>query len=160
MGRHDGAMQEIKLAQKLDPLGSAVNTAEGRILHFARRYDDAIAQFQKVLELDPNFVPAHLDLGASYEQISMFQEALIEFQTCATLSGGRPFYLAAVGEAYGRLGRKEEASKILSHLQEASNGEYVSPNDLCLVYAALGDKNKAFAWLETAYELGTGCGVG
>jgi tetratricopeptide (TPR) repeat protein len=97
-------------------------------------------------------VPAHLDLGASYEQKSMFQEALVEFKSCATLSGDRPFYLAAVAEAYGRLGRKEEASKILSHLHESSNGEYVSPNDLCLVYAALGEKNKAFAWLETAYE--------
>jgi tetratricopeptide (TPR) repeat protein len=46
MGRHDEAIEEIRKAQKLDPLALIVSVAEGRILHFASRFDDAIAQFQ------------------------------------------------------------------------------------------------------------------
>jgi tetratricopeptide (TPR) repeat protein len=65
MGRHDEAIEEIRKAQKLDPLALIVSVAEGRILHFPRRFDEAIGQFQKTLELDPNFIPAHCDLGAS-----------------------------------------------------------------------------------------------
>ena len=152
MGRHDEAIEEIKKAQELDPLSLSVNTAEGRILHFARQYDRAIEQFRSVLDLDPNFVPAHFDLGASYMQKWMFQEALTEFQTCVTLSRGRLIYVAAVAEAYGRLGRNDEALNLLSQLRHASRNQYASPNDIALVYVGLGEKQQAFAWLEIAYE--------
>lgn len=152
MGRHDRALEEIKQAQKLDPLAVTIRTAHGRILHFARQYDRAIEQFQKTLELDPNFVPAHFDLGASFEQKSMFQEALKEFQTCVALSGGRLIYVAAVAEAYGRLGKIDEALTILGQLQDASSEQYVSPSDMVLIYASVGEKDQAFAWLERAYQ--------
>jgi tetratricopeptide (TPR) repeat protein len=142
----------IKKAQTLDPLALTVSTAEGRIFHFARQYDRAIEQFRIVLELDLNFIPAHFDLGASYEQKSMLQEALKEFETCVRLSGGRLIYRAAVAEVYGRLGRRAEALKILNHLQAASDKQYLSPNDRALVYAALGEWDRSFAWLEEAYK--------
>jgi TolB-like protein/predicted Zn-dependent protease len=152
MDRQQQAIEEIKQARRLDPLASTVNTAEGRILHFSRRYDRAIEQFRKVLEFDPTFVAAHLDLGASYEQKLMFQEALTEFQACVALSGGNPLYLAAVGEAYGRLGRRDEALKIIGELQEGPRDRYVSPSDIALIYIALGDNDQAFSLMEKAYE--------
>jgi TolB-like protein/Tfp pilus assembly protein PilF len=152
MGRYDEAIREIKEARTLDPLALTVSTAEGRIFHFARQYDRAIEQFRKVLELDLNFIPAHFDLGASYEQKSMFQEALKEFETCVNLSRGRSIYRAAVAEVYGRLGRRAEALKILDDLREASEKQYLSPNDRALVYAGLGEWDQAFAWLEQVYE--------
>jgi TolB-like protein/Flp pilus assembly protein TadD len=152
MGRSDEAIREIKKARTLDPLALTVGTAEGRIFHFARQYDRAIEQFRKVLELDLNFIPAHFDLGASYEQKSMFQEALQEFETCVNLSRGKSIYKAAVAQVYGRLGRRAEALKILDDLREASEKQYLSPNDRALVYAGLGEWDQAFAWLEQAYE--------
>jgi TolB-like protein/Flp pilus assembly protein TadD len=152
MGRDDEAIREINKARTLDPLALTVGTAEGRIFHFARQYDRAIEQFGKVLELDLNFIPAHFDLGASYEQKSMFQEALKEFETCVNLSRGKSIYKVAVAEVYARLGRRAEALKILDDLQGASEKQYLSPNDRALVYAGLGDWDQAFAWLEQAYE--------
>jgi tetratricopeptide (TPR) repeat protein len=152
MGRIDEAICGIKKAQTLDPLALTVSTAEGRIFHFARQYDRAIEQFRNVLELDTSFVPAHFDLGASYEQKAMLQEALKEFETCVRLSGGRLIYKAAVAEVYGRLGRRAEALKILNDLQAASDKQYLSPNDRALVYAALGEWDQSFAWLEEAYK--------
>jgi TolB-like protein/Flp pilus assembly protein TadD len=152
MGRLDEAIHGIQKAQALDPLALTVSTAEGRIFHFARQFDRAIEQFHNVLELDSNFIPAHFDLGASYEQKAMLQEALEEFETCVRLSGGRLIYRAAVAEAYSRLGRRAEALKILDDLQEASEKQYLSPSDRALVYAALGEWDQSFAWLEQAYE--------
>ena len=152
MGRRGEAMGEIRQAQILDPLALTISTAVGRIWHFARQYDQAIEQFLKTLDLDPNFVSAHFDLGASYLQKSMFQEALTEFQTCVALSGGSLIYVAAVAEACARLGKRDEAYKILRQLEDASSEQYVSPSDLALIHMALGDNNEAFPWLEKAYE--------
>ena len=152
MGRFDLALEEITSAQTLDPRALPIHTAKARILHFARRYDEAMEQFQNVLKPDPNFVPAHFDLGSCYEQKAMLQEALTQFQTCVALSGGRLIYVAAVAEAYARLGREDEARNILDQLQEASGKQYVSPNDMALIHASLGEKDEAFTWLEKAYQ--------
>lgn len=152
MGQQCKALAEISQAQSLEPLALIVNTARGRILHFGREYDGAIQQFRVVLELDPTFIPAHFDLGASYVQKSMFQEALKEFQACVGFSGGSPIYVAAVAEVYGRLGNRDEALKLLGQLQEASSRRYVSPCDTALVYSALGENEKTISLLEEAYE--------
>jgi TolB-like protein/Tfp pilus assembly protein PilF len=152
MGRHNEAVVEINHALELDPLAVTINTAAGRISHFARRYDDAIEQFKKTLDLDPQFIPAHFDLGAAYEQKSMFQEALMEFHTCVTLSGGNLLYRAAVAEAHAHLGKRDEAIKILDELRETSSEQYLSPSDIALIYSALGDHHEALALMERAYE--------
>ena len=151
MGRHHKAIEEIRKAQKLDPLALIVNVAEGRILHFARRFDEAIGQFQKTLELDPNFIPAHCDLGASMEEKGMLLQALAEFETCVRLSQGGPLYLASVAEAHARLGNRDEALKILSELQ-SSGEKYVSPSSIGFIYASLGDIDESFSWNERAFQ--------
>lgn len=125
MSRLDEAIHGIQKAKALDPLALTVSTAEARIFHFSRQYDRAIDQFRNVLELDRNFIPGHFDLGASYEQKSMFQEALKEFETCVRLSRRRLIYRAAVAEVYGRLRRRTEAFKILYDLQKASEKQYL-----------------------------------
>ena len=61
-------MAEIKLAQELDPLSLIVNTAVGMVFYFSRQPDPAIEQLRKTLEMDPNFVPARLQLGVVYQQ--------------------------------------------------------------------------------------------
>ena len=151
MGRHDEGIEEIRKAQKLDPLALIVSVAEGRILHFARRFDEAIGQFQKTLELDPNFIPAHCDLGASMEEKGMLRRALAEFETCVRLSQGGPLYLTSVAEVQARLGNRDEALRILSQLQ-TSGEKYVSPSSIALIYASLGDIDQSFSWNERAFQ--------
>jgi TolB-like protein/Flp pilus assembly protein TadD len=152
MDRHNNALDAIKRAQELEPLSLPATTAEGRILHFARRYDEAIERFQNVLDLDPNFIPAHFDLGASYQQKHMYKEALNQYQTCAALSGGSLIYVAAMAEAYARLGKRAEAFKILGEIRAASAKQYLAPNDVALIYTALGLQDEAFSCLEKAFE--------
>jgi TolB-like protein/Flp pilus assembly protein TadD len=151
MGRHDEAIGEIRKAQKLDQLALIVSVAEGRILHFARRFDDAIAQFQKILEFDPKFIPAHSDLGAAYDEKGLLHQALAEFETCVALSHGGPLYVAAVAEVHARLGNRETAIKMLSELLEAKD-LYVSPSSIAFIYSSLGELDEAFCWQEKAYQ--------
>jgi len=151
LGRQGEAIREIKKARQLDPLSLIVSVAEGRILHFARRFDDAIEQFRRILELDPNFIPAHCDLGASLEAKGMVQQALAEFETCVALSRGGPLYVASVAEAHARLGNKDIALKILSQLQ-ASSDQYVSPTSIAFIYSSLGETDHAFSCQDKAYE--------
>ena len=63
-GRHEEALVEVTHARQLDPLLLAVNANVGFILAAARRYDEAIAECRKTVELDPEFSPGSLSPGA------------------------------------------------------------------------------------------------
>jgi adenylate cyclase len=66
-GRPAEAFREIQLAQQRDPLSLAVNTDLGFFYYYTGRYDEAVKQLQLVLEMNPDFPPAHLWLGRAYQ---------------------------------------------------------------------------------------------
>jgi TolB-like protein/Flp pilus assembly protein TadD len=152
LGRHAEAIAEMKRSQELDPLSLAVNFSFGYNLYLARANDAAIAQLQKTLEMDKSQPVAHSYLGRVYVRKRKFAEAMREFESAATLSGGRPFYVAWVGYGYAVSGRSSEAAKILDHLTQLSTTKYVSPYDLAALCAGLGRKDEAVRWLQKAYE--------
>jgi Flp pilus assembly protein TadD len=84
----------------------------------------------------------------------MFEEAITAFQRAmsVTQSPAKTLAMAGLGHVYAVSGRKTEARKILAELQRLSEHSYVQATDVALVYAGLGDKDKAFAWLDKAYE--------
>jgi len=153
-GRFREADAEKKRALELEPLSLAANFEAALGLYFSRNYDQAINQFQKTLELDANFPPPYTFLGAAYEQKGMFEEAIAAFQKALSINQGPAKILAMAGLAhiYAASGRETEARKILAELQKLSEHGYVQATDLALVHAGLGDKDKAFAWLDKAYE--------
>jgi serine/threonine-protein kinase len=151
MGRPDGAIAEIKRAQELDPLSLIVNAVAGFHLYEARQYDRAVEQCQKALDLDLNFAQAHLFLGQAYEQKARYEEAIAELKKAVALSPNTPFIVSALGHAYAVSGQTGEAMKILDQLQELSQQRYISPHEMAIIYAGLGEKEQAFAWLEKAY---------
>ena len=151
LGRREEALAEMKKAQELDPLSLITNADLGRTFYFARQYDQSLEQFRKTLDMDPNFAVAHLWLGQVYEQKGMYEEAISEFQKGMSLSGGS-IYLARLGHAYAMGGRRGEAQIVLNRLKDQSKQEYVSPYDIGVIYAGLGENKQTFAWLERAYE--------
>ena len=152
MGRHQEAIAEKKRAVELDPLSLVMNRSAGWTFYFARRYDEAIEQYRKTLELDPNFAVAHLWLGEAYKQKGMHQEAILELQRASVLSGQDHAKLAALGHAYAFSGRRAEATMILEKLEEMSKRSYVPPYDFAVIFAGLGEKDKALEWLQKAHE--------
>jgi TolB-like protein len=154
MGRHNEAIAEERRALELDPLSLTINFELGLAFYYARNYDQAIEQFQKTLELDPNFPPPHQFLPAAYEQKGMYGEAIAGFQKGITPRGGSEWPMSApgLGHVYAVSGKKAEARTVLNELKQLSGQEYVPAYDIALIYAGLGEKDQAFAWLEKAYE--------
>jgi eukaryotic-like serine/threonine-protein kinase len=152
MGRFEEALREFKRALDLDPLSLSINGALGLGFYYARQYDQAIEQQRKTLELDPNFILAQRDLGFSYLQKSMHKEAIAEFEKALVISPGNTFALAGLGYAYAVAGRRAEAQKVLDQLSEISKRKYVPESQMVVIYTGLGEKDKAFEWLEKAYE--------
>jgi TolB-like protein/DNA-binding winged helix-turn-helix (wHTH) protein/Tfp pilus assembly protein PilF len=145
---------EKKRALELEPLSLVINFDVGLASYYSRNYDQAIDQFQKTLELDANFPPPHIYLAAAYEQKGMFEEAITAFQRAITVTQD-PFKaraMAGLAHVYAVSGTKIEARKILAELQTLSEHSYIPATDTAMVYTGLGDKDKAFAQLEKAYE--------
>ncbi len=154
MGRLQEAIAEEKRAQELDPVSLIINFELGIVLYYAREYDQAIEQFRKTLELNPNFRHAQTYLAAAYGQKGMYEQAVAGLQKSLTLPGGTawPPTMSELGYAYGVSGRKDEARKVLNEMKQLAQQRYVSAHDVALIYMGLGEKDLAFTWLEKAYE--------
>ncbi len=136
------AIAEMQRALELDPLSLIINTDLGVVYSRARSYDLAVQQLQKTIEMDPNFYRAHYYLGVAYIFKGEISKGMDELQQAMRLDDDPPI-LAAIGYAYGISGNSVEAEKTLSHLEELSLQRVVSPYDSAIIYAGLGDKEKA-----------------
>jgi tetratricopeptide (TPR) repeat protein len=152
MGRTTDGVEEASRAQALAPLSLVVNANLGWALYFGRRYDEAIAQCRKALELDPHYLMTYAVLGQACVAASRYKEAISALQSAVNFSPGLPFTAAALAHAYARAGKRREARKVLQDLKQRSDADYVPPFCVALVYAGLGDRDQAFAWLDGAYE--------
>ncbi len=152
MGRTDEGIAEIKRALELDPLSLINNWVLGKNYYLARRFDQAIEQSQKTLELDPNFVRAYLPIAAAYEQKRMDNDAIAVLKKAKNFAGNLPSVIAELGYAFAASGQRLEAQKILRELQARATQECINPCFIAFIYIALGEKDQAFNWLEKAYE--------
>jgi TolB-like protein/DNA-binding winged helix-turn-helix (wHTH) protein/Flp pilus assembly protein TadD len=152
VGRHEEALVEARRAFELDPLSPMINTWLGLRYYHTRRYDEAIKQGRKILEFDSSFAPAHLLLGQAYVQKGLYAQAISELQSATSLSGDSPLYMAQVGVAYAAAGKNAEALGVIDQLQKLATQRYVSSYGLAQIYAALGDKQNAMKWLQSAYD--------
>jgi serine/threonine-protein kinase len=151
MGRFDDAIAEMKRAQELDPLSLIINAEIGVNYYFAGQYDRSIEQLRKTIEMEPNFYFAHYNLGIAYELKGDFREALLECETAKRL-GDDPSVLSLTGHVLAMSGNRDEALKTLDEMKELSKQRYLSAYLFARVYAALGDKDQAFQWLEKSYQ--------
>jgi tetratricopeptide (TPR) repeat protein len=151
MGRFDEAVAEGKRAEELDPVSPIIGADLGHILFFARRFDESIKQLNRTIELDPNWYLAHALLCQAYDLKGQFGQAVSECQKARELNDD-PWVLSYLAQAYGRSGRREEATKVLGQMHELAKQRYVPAYGFGQAYAALGDKDQAFQWLERSLQ--------
>lgn len=149
--RHDEAIAEYKLALELDPVSCIYIGFFGLILYRARRFDEAIAQCQKALEINPNYANALWFLALSLEQKGQLAESIEKFEKAFSLGAGPPCR-ALLGRVYALAGERAKAESILEELKTLSHQQYISPFDIAVVYAGLGDLTSTFQLLEQAYQ--------
>ena len=153
MGRVSESEAESKRALVLDPMGDALNSCLCWHSFAARDYDQSIRLAKKFLASQPDNSWELTLLGWDYEQIRMPEQAVANFRKAVQGTKDTPFnsfYLAALGHGYAVAGNRPEAERVLQTLSDRGNKSYVSPFDLALIHAGLGEKDEAFALLEKA----------
>jgi serine/threonine-protein kinase len=152
MGQFDRALAEMHRAQELDPLSLIINANYGKAYFNARRYDEAIQQLRKTIEIDPGFFVAHHYLGSAYAMKGNYSEALAEYEKAHHLNESDPHVIALTGRLYAVTGKREEALQTLAQLKSIATQRYVADYSVALIYAALDEKDQAFALLEKSYQ--------
>ena len=151
MKRWDDAVAEAKTSVDLDPRSVRNNTDFGWIYYHMRDFDRAIEQYRAALAIDQQSPWAHHLTGCAFAQKRMYEEALVEMQKAISLSED-PQYAAGLCRVYAASDKIDEARKVLSQLQERSTGHYVIPYEFAWIYAALGDTEQTFEWLQKCFE--------
>jgi TolB-like protein/DNA-binding winged helix-turn-helix (wHTH) protein/Flp pilus assembly protein TadD len=150
LGRHSEAIAQMMRARDLDPLSLVISADLADILNYARRYQDAIAVSRKTLEADPSYVPAHEALAEAYFLQGQYAEGVAERQKAMQLRGQPLEVVAGYGQAFERGGIEGLRRWKLAAISRAT-----SPTDCCiykraLVYAEVGDRDRAIENLEQA----------
>jgi serine/threonine-protein kinase len=155
LGRWEQAIHHYKKELELDPLSVETNTNLGQLYSWAKRCDEAIEQFHKTLEIDPNASGVHDALSDVLARKRLFPEALAAKRRSLVLAGDDEAAdtLGTEGTADGyQKGIRALARKHLTVLEDVSKEAYVSPMAFAQLHTILGEKDRAFAWLEKAYE--------
>jgi serine/threonine-protein kinase len=152
LGRLDEALDEMLLAQSLDPVSSIIVRDVAVILFYRRDFDAALDQCDHTIELNPHFSLAYLTLGLIQEQRKDFDESAAAFQRAVALSPQTPRMHAALARTYALSGRRKQALAIIRKLDELASARYVSPFEFAVIQFALGDTDLAFTSLKKACD--------
>jgi len=156
LGHHEEAMAEMRRAMELDPLSPRIQSFAGVTFKWARRYDDSLAQFQKVNQMEPTFSLNHERLAQLYAILGRYDDAITEETKARFLVGEKPEdVLARMNTLKREFAARGERGYWEEHLQFARDQNnppeaYVRPYGLAIIYAHLGEKAKAFENLERA----------
>jgi len=146
-GDVDGAIRESQLAQTLNPLAISVDQSVAVYLLMATRYKEAIERFRKVLQARPGDELATVNLAQALAEDGQYAEAIAQADKSLSASPDDPWTRLMRAYVYAKAGRKDEAMKVVK-------AEEVKPDainfvaEIASVYGVLGDKDKAFSWLD------------
>jgi TolB-like protein/DNA-binding winged helix-turn-helix (wHTH) protein/Flp pilus assembly protein TadD len=151
IGRRAEALAEVAKSNELDPGPSSAMT-EAAVYYQLRDYQSLVEASRKGVISSPNEWTDHYALGVGYEGTGKLLEAISEYQKAIEMSNGDQDATASLAHAFAMIGRRGEAEKIVRDLEQKSKSAYVSPYMIATIYAGLGAKDKAFEFLERAYQ--------
>jgi len=160
VGRQHEALPYFEQARKLDPLFERNYMAEGFSYFMAHKYDEAIEQYRKSFEIEPDPM-AYFGLVLALAEKGDYVAAISEGEKATKLNDS-PLLMTSLASAYARAGRRADAHRMLQRLEEISKHQgpapawhptpthYVCPYEVAGVYAQLENKDQAFKWLNKA----------
>ena len=152
MKRHDEAIQHINRALELDPLAIGIRYNAGSIYLAAGRTDEALSIAKHALEMDPASAPAHGTLARVYLAKGEYEQALAEMRAAQDLRAEASPYAVEEARIYAMEGKTELARQQLAAVLRGRGWTKVAPYTFALTYAELGEKDKAFYWLQRSID--------
>jgi serine/threonine-protein kinase len=156
LGRNDEAAAMINRAQELDPLSSVIGVNVSRMYQLQNNYDASIENSLKLIELDPNFGPAYEYLSLSYLKRGRNAEAVAAAEKAVELTNASSITVGDLGFVYAVVGKRAEAFDKIKLLEEKYRRKEAIGQYIATVYVGLGDKDKAFEWLEKDFAIRNG----
>jgi serine/threonine-protein kinase len=148
-GELDAGLKEIQEAEKLDPLAPVICSFAVGIYLAADRIDDAINAGKRTLQIDPSYIYFDSALADAYREKGDFEEAVALYEKAQAKTH---FPSAGLAITYAKMGRRDDARRVLDQLIQKSREQYVAADPIATVYAALDEKDEAFRWLDRAVE--------
>jgi len=145
-GKTEQAIIENERAQRIDPFHPNITVHLAALYYDVGRYEDALQEALKPLEIEKNYQMGYYVLGVIYLAMGRTDDAIEVHKKLVELSSGWKW---ALGATYAILGHRDEAEKILHELENSQVNEW-NAFQLAMMYGALGRMDEAFKWL--AYE--------
>lgn len=149
-GQHAAAHRAIMHALEINPVSIITLVWAGVTSHLAHQFDEAIRHYQSALELDPQFIWAHMYMAQALEQTGDFKLALQEFNTAERLAEGNKSVKAMMAHAHAASGDRDSARGILQELRSTGSQQGMPSYDIAATYAALGESHRMVEWLNRA----------
>jgi TolB-like protein/DNA-binding winged helix-turn-helix (wHTH) protein/Flp pilus assembly protein TadD len=150
-GRFEEAVDAAARAAHLDPLSPIAGTTLGYRYYYARRYEEALREFDRAQEIAPEFVSAHLGQAQVYRATGRTADSLAAITRVVPFAGGRTLVQAHLAYAQAAAGNGDGARQTRASLVAQSRSRYVSPFDLALASAALDDRAAVVSYLDRAF---------
>jgi serine/threonine-protein kinase len=147
LGRTEEALRHLQEARHLDPMSLILQAAECAVQVWGGRYNAAITAGEKAVELEPTYFPGHMYLSWAYQYQGMSAKSIQAADDAVRLSAGSPAALASLGNAHAGAGNMDQALRIAGRMEQRP---YVPSVYVSVVYAAMGELDKAFHWLTRA----------
>lgn len=146
--RPDEALVEMKRALALDPLSPSLSANLEWLYLMRRQYEQVITQHAVTQRLAPTYFFGDSWVGAAYRELRRYPESIGAYEQAQTMLGERPLPGAAI--TYARSGDTTRARRELQRLLTYAKQRHVKPETIAQVYANLGQRDKAFEWLDRA----------
>ena len=152
LGRFDKAAEMIERAHEIDPLSSVISLNISVTYQIQNDHNACVENSLKLIDLDPNFFGIYPYLGLSYLKLGRTAEAFANLEKAVELSKRASHNLAYLGYGYAVTGKRAEAIAIVKELEERYARKEATGGGIAAVYAGLGNKDKAFEWLEKDFQ--------
>jgi TolB-like protein/tetratricopeptide (TPR) repeat protein len=151
LGRFEQASQEIQRAHDIDPFSPGITAALASNYYFWGHYEDSLAVTHELLAVSPAFYFVHTSLALNLAKKGMTEAAISEFEKSLALER-HPYTLMGLGNLYGVSGHQRQALELVHELARRSGPNQAYAYPTAVIWAGLGENDKALDWLDKAFE--------
>lgn len=154
MGRHEQAVEQVEDARKLDSLSAYSFVVQGIVYHHRGNLSEALARFDQAIAKDSQVWLPHMFKAAVLIDLQEYEAALQSAKAASETNTDQTMSIALESFALAKLGRRDEANKLLSYLLTREQQRYVPPYHIAIAYMGLRDHERALEWLDKSRSEG------